>query len=109
MDSQAQALGHYRALEDAYGAIVAAVRRGDWDAAVEAERACRPRVEALRALGEAALDADGARLRLAQLQRLLAADAVIRTLTGPRMGSLQDLLGNAGRAQRLRRSYGDAP
>lgn len=109
MSPQAQALGHYGALEGAYAEMLEAARRGDWDAAAEAERACRPCVEALRALGEVPLDAAGRRLRFARLQRLLAADAAIRALAGPWMGRLQELLGDAGRARRLRQSYGSAP
>jgi hypothetical protein len=105
MTPQQQTLGHYRELAEAYDLMLEAALDGDWDSVLATEQGCRARLAALRELGEVALDADAARQKFALIQRLLDCDASIRALAGPWMGRLQDLLGDASRAQRATAAY----
>jgi len=106
---QVLALGHYQALADAYAAMREAAQRADWDAVAAAELACRPRIEALRALGEVPLDEGARRRKFALIQRMLADDAAIRDLAQPWMRRLEDLMGRSRNARRLDASYGGTP
>jgi flagellar protein FliT len=102
-------LAHYRELAEAYGGMLEAARRGDWDAVTAAELGCRARIEKLRALGEVPLDAAANQQKFALLQRLLADDAEIRDLALPWMRRLEDLIAGAGQARRVALRYGTAP
>jgi len=106
---QVLALDHYQALADAYAAMRAAAQRADWDAVAAGELGCRPRIEALRALGDVPLDEDARRRKFALIQRMLADDAAIRDLAQPWMRRLEDLMGGSRNARRLGASYGSAP
>ena len=109
MDAQARVLGSYQELADAYAGMLAAARSGDWDAVAAAELGCRPRLAALRALGEVALDLEAGKRKFALIQRLLAADAEIRDLAQPWMRRLEDLMSGARNTRRVSARYGSAP
>jgi flagellar protein FliT len=102
-------LSGYRRVAELSTQMLAAARRGDWDALVDVERCCRTEIDALRALGEHPLTPAEREEKQRILLRLLADDAEIRDLAQPRMKRLQDMLAAAGNARRLRASYGGPP
>jgi flagellar protein FliT len=99
-------LSYYQSVEAASSEMLAAVRRQDWDALVEAEKRCAGGIGRLKAAdAEARLD-ETDRLRKAEIiRRVLAHDAEIRRLLDPRMHELERLLNAAGTRRRVDTAY----
>jgi flagellar protein FliT len=100
-------LNHYESVAEASGRMLAAARRGDWDALVAAEHECASRVETLRAASAGQSLAGAERERKMQIIReVLRHDAEIRELAMPWMAKLQSLIGAGAVQRRVNDAYG---
>jgi flagellar protein FliT len=102
----AQMIATYEAILAITGQMLEAARNDDWDRLVALEKDCK------RLVGELIAGNNGQPLgsqfqqRKAEIiRKVLADDAEIRTMTEPWMAQLQNILGSAGRAQKLGQAY----
>jgi flagellar protein FliT len=99
-------LTYYRSVEAASSDMLAAVRRRDWDALVEAEEHCASVIGRLRAAdAEVRLNEHEQGQKAEIIRRVLAHDAEIRRLLDPRMHELEHLLNAAGTRRRVDDAY----
>jgi flagellar protein FliT len=99
-------LSHYRLVETASNQMLAAVRRQDWDALIEAEARCAGVIARLRAAeAEVRMDEHERGQKAQIIRRVLAHDAEIRRLLDPRMHELEHLLNAAGTRRRVDDAY----
>lgn len=87
--------------------MLEAARASDWDRLVALEQDCKKLVERLIAdnTGQP-LNSEFQQRKTEIIRKVLADDAAIRNITQPWMAQLQNILGSAGREQRLHRAYG---
>jgi flagellar protein FliT len=86
--------------------MLEAARASDWERLVEVEQDCRKLVERLIADNTGQPLSGQLQQRKAEIiRKVLADDAEIRNFTQPWMAQLQNIIGSAGREQRLHRAY----
>ncbi|HKY01509.1 MAG TPA: flagellar protein FliT [Burkholderiales bacterium] len=86
-------LSHYESIVDASEAMLAAARRSDWDALVEAEKECARCIARLKAAQPPSILSTSAdRRRFDLIRKILAHDAEIRKLTQPWLTQLEQFL-----------------
>ena len=99
-------LSHYESVADASEAMLAAARRSDWDALVEAEQECARCIARLKAASSATpLGVDGDKRRFDILRTVLAHDAEIRKLTQPWLEQLERFLCATASDRRVNDAY----
>src|SRR5437868_712434 len=87
--------------------MVAAARKGDWERLVELEKRCASHVAQLKEGEPSAPLAAAVRERKVRIiQKILADDKEIRTLTEPWMNQLSALINNTGTRRKLSQFYG---
>lgn len=97
----------YEAILAITGQMLGAARIDDWNRLVALEQDCKKLVERLIAdnTGQP-LSSQFQQRKTEIIRKVLADDAEIRNITQPWMAQLQNILGSAGREQRLHRAYG---
>lgn len=99
-------LSYYESVAAASSDMLAAARRQDWDALVEAEERCASVIGRLRAAeAEVRLNEHERGQKAEIIRRVLAHDAEIRRLLDPRMLELERLLDAAGTRRRVDDAY----
>lgn len=102
----AEVLNLYESIADASARMLAAARRGDWDALIEAEKECARRVERLKAQRvDGPLGDEIDRRRRDIILTVLEHDAEIRELTQLWMARLEWLLNAAAAGRRVEQAY----
>jgi flagellar protein FliT len=105
--NSAQIIGTYEAILVITNRMLEAAQNSDWDSLVAREHECRRLTEELIANGTGqALSGELQQRKVKIIRQVLADDAEIRTITEPWMTQLQNILGSAGRAQKLHQAYG---
>lgn len=110
MNPRALLLPRYEAIAVSSASMLDAARAGAWEDLVRAEQACAAQIHELQALeAQAQLRADATanRERIHILQRILAHDAEIRTLTQSWLRGLEQLLCSTGIDRMVRSTYGN--
>lgn len=106
MKPEVDVLSHYESVADASEAMLAAARRSDWDALVEAEKECARCIDRLKAASSGiALGAAGDKRRFDILRTVLAHDAEIRQLTQPWLHQLEVFLNATANDRRVNDAY----
>jgi flagellar protein FliT len=86
--------------------MLAAAREGNWERLAELESRCASCVATLkRDESSAPLSADTRQQKARIIQRILADDREIRTLTEPWMNRLSAMIGNIGNERKLSQFY----
>src|SRR3569623_110925 len=97
----------YETVADITGRMLAAARTGDWDQLAALECQCSGHVQTLRNSAPQAQLAGEARDRKIELiNKILADDREIRSLTDPWMARLVALMNSTGTERKLSNTYG---
>lgn len=97
----------YETVAEITGRMLAAARKADWDQLAALESLCSSHVQALRNGASPAPLAGEARDRKIELiNKILADDREIRSLTEPWMTQLVALMNSAGTERKLSNTYG---
>lgn len=110
MNPRAQLLSRYEAIAASSARMLDAARSGCWEDLVHAEQSCAAQIQELQVLeAQAQLRADATanRDRIHILQRILAHDAEIRSLTQSWLRGLEQLLRNTDLDRMVRNTYGN--
>ena len=108
MNPRTLLIPHYEAIAASSARMLEAARAGAWNDLVDAERACAAQIHALQHLEaqqQWSVDAAANRNRIHILQRILAHDAEIRTLTQIWLRGLEQLLRTTGLDRMVRNTY----
>jgi flagellar protein FliT len=106
MNQEVTVLSHYESVADASEAMLAAARRSDWDALVDAEQECVRCIGRLKAVrSDAPLGPVGDKRRFDILRTVLAHDAEIRKLTQPWLEQLELFLNATANDRRVNDAY----
>jgi len=106
MNSQ-EVISLYETVATITNQMLAAARNGNWDELAALEVHCSSHVATLKA-GEAPVPLSGLlrERKVKIIQKILADDREIRTLTEPWMHHLSKLIDNAGTERKLNQAYG---
>jgi flagellar protein FliT len=106
MNKEVDVLSQYESVADASEAMLAAARRSDWDALVQAEKECSRCIARLKAVrADTPLGVDGDKRRFDILRTVLAHDAEIRELTQPWLQQLERFLSATTADRRVSDAY----
>jgi flagellar protein FliT len=107
---QAEIVALYEAMSAITGAMLVAARAGEWDAlAALVESRCAAHVQTLREQGQESqqpLPGTERAQKIKIIQKILADDLEIRTLTKVQMAQLSTLMNSANTERKLSEAYG---
>lgn len=98
----------YEAMSAITGEMLAAARAQDWELFITLESRCAAHVQTLQEKSPLSVESDlehEQKVRI--IQKILADDCKIRTLTEPWMAQLSTLMNNANTERKLSQAYGD--
>ena len=97
----------YETVADITDQMLAAARRADWDQLAALEARCSGHIETLKSDEPPAPLPGAVRERKVQIiQKILADDRAIRTITEPWMAQLSNMMNSASAERKLSQAYG---
>lgn len=103
--TSAENIAAFESISSLTGEMKAAARAGEWERLAQLEQGCAAVVAGLRMAPAVQLPADMQRRKVELIHKILADDAEIRAFAEPWMSQVQALLGSAGMARRVHRTY----